>query len=105
MKIINLFGAKFSIDDKALNFIEPALESNKTDYCNGNACDDIYWEWDDDTRSYHFFNEGEKRVRLKVEGANYLGCNGVIKRKTMRPGTEWECKLGGICEFSAKYTD
>ena len=99
MKHIELVGALFELDGKSLTLLEenPIVVS-----CKGNACGDIDYQWNDDTNSYHFFNDGSEKLELKVTSASYFGC-GPYSTRRMRPGQSWDTGFFGICEYEANY--
>ena len=98
-QVIELFGTSLELNDRTLTRTE-ALDAEN---CSGNACRDIDYQWDSDTRSYHFFNDGNRRVLLRVIHANVFGCSAIFKERRMRPGEEWDSGFEGFCRYEANY--
>ena len=98
MNHIELLGASFELKKDNLKRIKKA----RTVPCKGNACSDIDYQWDNNTNSFHFFNDGNKKILLKVTSATYFGCS-VSKTKRLRPYEEWDTGFYGICEYEANY--
>jgi hypothetical protein len=101
MSRIHLLGSLVEIEDSTFNILKNIDDSMKT-VCNGNACDDIDYRFDEDTRSYHFFNDSNKKINLKVISGSYFGC-GPFKTRDMRPMEEWDTGFYGICDYEANY--
>ncbi|MEM9066580.1 MAG: hypothetical protein AAGB51_13945 [Planctomycetota bacterium] len=105
MEHMHLCGAVVQVDGSQMAVIEDqsqAVSANAGAACNGNACGDIDMQWDEDTRSYHFFNDGNQKVRLRVQSATIPFCGG-WKTRNMRPGDEWDSGLYGVCKYEANY--
>ena len=103
MKKIQLLGSLVEIDGSNAKIMDKeATEASLMASCSGNACGDIDYQFDEDTRSYHFFNDGNKKVHLKVTSASVFGCGG-SKTRNMRRGDEWDSGFYGICDYEANY--
>ena len=103
MKKMQLLGSLVEIDGANVKVMDEASTENALlTSCSGNACGDIDYQFDEDTRSYHFFNDGNKKVRLKVTSGSYFGCGG-SKTRNMRPEDEWDSGFYGICDYEANY--
>lgn len=103
-KTFQLLGAVFAIDDERPRDLKRLEVATKLDeFCSGNACGDIDMRWEDETNSYHFFNDGEKKVRVEVQQATYAGCTPQVRNRDMRPGDEWDCGYFGVCKYEANY--
>ena len=100
MERVELVGRQFELNGDNLKCLSEKEASRAS--CSGNACKDIDYQWYDDTNSYHFFNDGSKRVLLKVTSATYFGCS-VYKTRRMRPGEEWDSGFYGLCSYEANY--
>jgi len=96
---MNLLGNVVEIKDSTITVKECNEVSN---LCNGNACADIDYQFDEDTKSYHFYNDGNRLVILKVQSGTLFGC-GQFKTRRMRPGSEWDTGFFGICKYEANY--
>ena len=96
MELAELCGASVRIEGSQISGSDGSVE------CRGDACQDIDYQWDPDTNSYHFFNDGAKKVLLTVTSATVFGCSG-SKTRRMRPKDEWDTGFFGFCKYEANY--
>ncbi|MYF12092.1 MAG: hypothetical protein F4229_14110 [Gammaproteobacteria bacterium] len=100
---IQMRDTMFDVDDASKLLVLVSRASSDSDFCKaGDACDDIDYQWNEETSSFHFFNDGSRKIFLKVTSATYFGCSG-YKAKRMRPGQEWDTGFSGLCHYEANY--
>lgn len=102
MEKVYLAGELFETDGSNLKH-QPEDKGLEGVNCSGNACADIDMQWDEDTRSYHFYNDGNRKLKLRVNSATYFGCTAVWKTRNMRPGDEWDSRFFGVCKYESNY--